>query len=422
MAVSDGRSSIGRMRSVELFGGAGGLALGAELAGFRSTRFVEWDRWACDTVRQNATLGYPLVSDWTVHEGDVRAVDWRAIASEEVVDVVTGGPPCQPFSAGGKARAADDSRDMFPAAAEVIRELRPQAFVLENVRGLTRAAFANYYQLILLRLKYPDLPQRVGEAWTDHLARLQRAETGEHEDATAEYRVLPTLVNAADFGVPQHRHRVFIIGIRADVDADWSFPLPTHTQDRLLHDQWVTGEYWERHGVAVKDRPALAGALVGKVRRLSVLDPAELGLPWRTVRDALVGLPEPSLKGSREFLNHRLQPGARQYPGHTGSPLDSPAKTLKAGGHGVPGGENMLLRPDGTVRYFSVREAARLQTFPDRYELHGAWGEAMRQIGNAVPVRLGEIVMGSVREHLEAAAVRSDLAVLRSLGTPFEVR
>ncbi len=217
------------MRSVELFGGAGGLALGSELAGLEGTLFVEWDRWACDTVRQNQERGFPLVSDWTVSEGDVRCIDWREVSRQDVIDVVAGGPPCQPFSMGGKARAADDSRDMFPAAAEVIRELRPQAFVLENVRGLTRAAFANYYQLILLRLKHPDLPQNASESWFDHLQRLQRYETSDHRGDSGEYRVVPTLVNAADYGVPQHRHRVFVVGFRVDVDAEWSFPEPTHS-------------------------------------------------------------------------------------------------------------------------------------------------------------------------------------------------
>src|SRR5690606_26287424 len=113
---------------------------------------------------------------------------------------------------------------------------------------------------------------------------------------------------------------------------------------------------------------------------------------WRTVRDALEGLPEPKAKSPRGVHNHVLQPGARSYPGHTGSPVDLPAKTLKAGDHGVPGGENMLRRVDGTVRYFTVRESARLQTFPDDYELHGSWTEAMRQLGNAVPVELARQV------------------------------
>ena len=106
------------MKSVELFAGAGGLALGCELAGFSPAKVVEWDRWACDTVRQNRDRNYPLVADWDVVEGDVRSVDWASLG--DTVDLVAGGPPCQPFSTGGKARAADDSRDMFPATAEVI--------------------------------------------------------------------------------------------------------------------------------------------------------------------------------------------------------------------------------------------------------------------------------------------------------------
>ena len=111
-------------------------------------------------------------------------------------------------------------------------------------------------------------------------------------------------------------------------------------------------------------------------------------------------LPDPERGGSDVFANHIFNPGARQYKGHTGSPLDEPAKTLKAGDHGVPGGENMLRRVDGSVRYFTVREAARLQTFPDEYVFRGAWTEAMRQLGNAVPVRLAEMVARSVAEKL----------------------
>ena len=117
-------------------------------------------------------------------------------------------------------------------------------------------------------------------------------------------------------------------------------------------------------------------------------------------------------------MNHRLQAGARIYPGHTGSPLDLPAKTLKAGDHGVPGGENMLVRTDGSVRYFSVRESARLQTFPDGYELHGAWSEAMRQLGNAVPVTLAQVVASSVATHLLMADHRSLLSKLGSATQP----
>jgi DNA (cytosine-5)-methyltransferase 1 len=124
--------------------------------------------------------------------------------------------------------------------------------------------------------------------------------------------------------------------------------------------------------------------------------------PWLTVRDAISDLPDPERFPTNKIPNHRFNPGARSYPGHTGSPLDEPAKTLKAGDHGVPGGENMLTRPDGSLRYFTVREAARLQTFPDDYVFRGAWTEAMRQLGNAVPVRLAKVVASSVARTLLA--------------------
>lgn len=400
---SGAANTIGNMRSVELFGGAGGLALGSDKAGFKPEMFVEWDRWACDTVRENAARGFTQVQSWPVHEGDVRSVNWSSIPPG--IDLVTGGPPCQPFSMGGKGKAEDDSRDMFPAAAEAIRSLRPKAFLLENVKGLTRSTFANYYQLILLRLQFPEIVARPDETWFEHLQRLQAEQTsaGDHD---LTYRVVPTVVNAADYGVPQHRHRVFMVGFRSDIEAEWSFPSPTHSWDGLLHDQWISGGYWERHKVPTNRRPSPPAGIEARLKRLRT-EATELALPWKTVRDALAGLPEPVAGGTDAFMNHSLQPGARSYPGHTGSPLDLPAKTLKAGAHGVPGGENMLRRVDGTVRYFSVRESARLQTFPDDYELHGAWGEAMRQLGNAVPVLLAQTVAASVASHLSQAKWRA---------------
>lgn len=122
------------------------------------------------------------------------------------------------------------------------------------------------------------------------------------------------------------------------------------------------------------------------------------------MRDAIADLPDPEQHPNSSISNHRLNPGARSYKGHTGSPYDESAKTLKAGDHEVPGGENMLLRPDRSVRYFSVREAARLQTFPDDYEFRGSWTESMRQLGNSVPVRLAEAVARSVAAALSGKA------------------
>lgn len=387
------------LKSVELFAGAGGLAMGVSLAGFETLAVLEWDKWACDTMRENRDRGYPVVRDWPIWEGDVRAFDWSGIPED--IDLLAGGPPCQPFSMGGKHKAFGDKRDMFPTSVGVVRALKPKAFIFENVKGLTRSSFANYYQYILLQLEFPEVVRRDGETWPDHLKRLQEEKTsGALHLNGLTYNVVPTLVNAADYGVPQKRERVFMVGFRADLGVEWSFPRPTHSFDSLLRDQWVTGEYWDRHGIAASERPGMPARLETRIRRLSSeLLPCE-EKPWRTVRDALQDIPDPRLPESQVYRNHRFQDGAKTYPGHTGSPLDLPAKTLKAGDHGVPGGENMMVRDDGTVRYFSVRESARLQTFPDGYMFHGSWTETMRQLGNAVPVTLGRSVAASVAERL----------------------
>jgi DNA (cytosine-5)-methyltransferase 1 len=117
--------------------------------------------------------------------------------------------------------------------------------------------------------------------------------------------------------------------------------------------------------------------------------------PWQTVRDALVDIPK---LGDDNFFpsEHIVRQGAKEYPGHTGSPIDEPAKTVKAGSHGVPGGENMIKFSDGSVRYFTVFEAKRIQTFPDNYRIVGSWTEAMRQLGNAVPVKLAQAISSSI--------------------------
>lgn len=388
------------MKCVELYAGAGGLAMGVHLAGFEPQAVVEWDKWACDTIRENGACGYPLVAGWNVHEGDVRAFDWESVG--EGIDLLAGGPPCQPFSMGGKHKAHDDSRDMFPATVDIVRRLRPRAFIVENVKGLTRSSFANYYQYILLQLTFPEVGKRKNEDWLSHFRRLQKEKaSGKAIGKGLTYNVVPTLVNAADYGIPQKRERVFIVGFRSDLGVEWSFPKATHSFDALLYDQFVSGEYWKRHGIK---KPATSEKHAARIRRLGMLPPDTL--PWRTVRDALVGLPDPKAKAAKTIPDHRFQDGAKVYPGHTGSPLDLPAKTLKAGDHGVPGGENMLVREDGSVRYFTVREAARIQTFPDGYRFHGSWTETMRQLGNAVPVMLGRIVAASVAEKLVLAQMQ----------------
>lgn len=379
------------MRSVELFAGAGGLALGLSRAGFEPKAVVEWDKWCCDTIFENQAAGFPNVQTWPVTLGDVCDFSYSGLGE---VDIVSGGPPCQPFSLGGKHLAFNDARDMFPQAVRAVRELKPKAFIFENVKGLTRTSFATYFEYIRLQLMYPELVKLPGEHWVDHCASLERHHTF-HREAGLEYRVVTRLLNAADYGVPQRRERVFFVGFRADLEIEWCFPEPTHSCEALARAQAVTGEYWDRHKVPRHERASRLGTQQNAISELELS-------PWNTVRDAIFDLPDPEINPCGSIPNHAFNPGARAYAGHTGSLLDEPAKTLKAGDHGVPGGENMLARADGTVRYFTVREAARLQTFPDDYVFHGSWTETMRQLGNAVPVQLAEVVAKSVRRQLYA--------------------
>lgn len=386
------------MKSIELFAGAGGLAMGVAEAGFHHEALLEWDSDSCRALRTNISRPDWKFENWQVIEGDVATHSFHHYKNS--VDLVAGGPPCQPFSIGGKHRAFRDTRDMFPEAARVVSEVTPKAFIFENVRGLTREAFKNYFQYIILRLTFPEEIIGSSEEWTDHLARLERLYTRDSYTGL-RYSVLTQVLNAADFGVPQKRHRVFIVGFRSDIKEEWNFPTPTHSEDSLLISKWVEGDYWDDHQVTRKDRPIITPQEENRISRMMI----PLKHRWLTVRDAIGGLPAPDSKKALMYQGHRFQPGARPYAGHTGSQYDSPAKTLKAGDHGVPGGENMLAFEDGKFRYFTVRESARLQTFPDNYQFPTSWTESMRQIGNAVPITLGKVVASSVREALEHNAV-----------------
>ena len=386
------------MKSVELFAGAGGLALGMANAGFEHAAVIEWNSDACETFRENQRRGTHTIERWPLHQTDVRKFDYANLDRD--VMVVSGGPPCQPFSLGGKHKGYSDDRDMFPEAVRAVRELRPKAFIFENVKGLLRESFSDYFEYIHLQLTHPNLMRRQEETWREHRGRLEKHHTS--RQVRSEYNVVFRLLNAADYGVPQRRERVFLVGFRSDLGIQWTFPTESHSEDALLTAKWIKGEYWETHAVSRKQRPRLEERQEARVERLrhgSLF--GDHTQPWLTVRDAIVGLPDPE-KAPNDIANHNFNPGARSYPGHTGSPLDEPAKTLKAGDHGVPGGENMLARVDGTVRYFTVREAARLQTFPDDYSFRGPWTEAMRRLGNAVPVKLAETVARSVARTLNS--------------------
>lgn len=305
------------MNSLEIFSGAGGLAKGLEIAGFSHAAFVEFNKHACQSLAKN-------FESQKVFCGDVRDYDFASLSD---IDLVAGGPPCQPFSMGGKHQANADSRDMFPYAINAIAALRPKAFVFENVKGLLRASFSEYFDYVLLRLAFPHFSIEPDESWQAHLKKLRNKAL--HEPDSAQYHVSYKLLNAADYGVPQCRERVVIVGIRSDLQCKWRFPLPTHSSEQLVFEKYVSGAYWKRHGVAPID--AIASAHIAVQRATQVEAQPDLFAPklaaWRTVRDALVGVCDP--REHHSIAGHEFRHGARSYQGHTGGGLDQPAKNDK---------------------------------------------------------------------------------------------
>lgn len=377
------------MRSVELFAGCGGLALGVARAGFVHEFIVERDADSVETLNENKKRKVMHVRHWDIEQCDTRELDFRPL---EGIELLSGGPPCQPFSIGGKHLGPRDPRNMWPEAIRAIREIRPKAFLLENVRGLFRPDFSDYLAYITLQLTYPAFKRRSGEKWKSHLLRL-RARATSCGEGKGEYRVLARAINAADYGAPQKRHRAIFIGVAAEFGDDWSFPAATHSQVALAWSKHVARDYRERHGarrICATSSESEAKAL----RRVLAIKEKPKERPWVTVRDAIGDLPAPTKR--EKVSGHWQHPGARAYANHTGSNLDEPAKALKAGDHGVPGGENMLAAHNGNVRYFTIREMARLQGFPDDFVVSGSWKSATRQLGNAVPTSVGQYMAGAI--------------------------
>jgi len=395
-------------KSVELFSGAGGLALGLHFAGFRHQALYEWNKPAVETLRFNQAQKHIALKGCQISRADVREIDFTQYSG---VDLVAGGPPCQPFSMGGKAAGMNDARDMFPQAVRAVAEIKPRAFIFENVRGLLRPAFSNYVEFIRLQMEFPSFLISENVSWDKNLARLQRhKERSGAGGGDLRYRVHIHQANAADYGVPQQRHRVFFIGFRSDVQTEWSFPQPTHSEEELLIEQFVTDVYWERRGIRKLTESAFSPSIVRRGERLQNKKGQSLFSelkPWFTLGEAINDLPKPTTRESKDWFNHRQQKGAKAYPGHTGSSLYRPSKALKAGDHGVPGGENMIAYTNGSVRYLTIRESARVQTFPDDYQFLGSWTESMRQLGNAVPIELARIVGESVAKALRKDSYRA---------------
>ena len=192
---------------------------------------------------------------------------------------------------------------------------------------------------------------------------------------------------AADYGVAQRRVRVIMVAVRSDLALNWSWPEPTHCADALLRDK-LDHYYWAEHELPVPELD-LAAFTIRRAQRL----PRPLRRQrWRTLRDVIGDLPEPaSSEEDAQLAGHVSWPGARLYRGHSGSLLDEVSKTIKAGVHGVAGGEHIVHLDDGSYRYLTVRECMRIQDLPDTLKINDTRTAAMRQIGNAVPPRVAEV-------------------------------
>ncbi|MBA4261663.1 MAG: DNA (cytosine-5-)-methyltransferase [Comamonadaceae bacterium] len=214
------------LNSLELCAGAGGQALGLESAGFAHSALIEWEPAACDTLRVNRP-------GWNVIEGDLRHFSGGAYKG---IDLVAGGVPCPPFSKAGKQLGADDERDLFPEAIRLVDECRPQAVMLENVRGLLDAVFEDYRSKVEKQLtKLGYVP-----GWR--------------------------LLNACDYGVSQLRPRVVFVGIRKDLAAGFSWPEPLKTPpptvgalllDLMNAEGWRGAQRWSEQANAIA--PTLVG-------------------------------------------------------------------------------------------------------------------------------------------------------------------
>lgn len=305
--------SDGRLTVVELFAGAGGMALGLEQAGFRHIALVERDAECVATLRANGFRSVlccdAAIEDYSRFQG---------------ADLVAGGPPCQPFSIEGKSEGRHDARDGWSAAIRAVREVKPRAFVFENVMGMMRDQFEEYRNCILR--DFYDMG----------------------------YCVHMHVVDAAHYGVAQHRKRLFMTGFRG---VHW-FAKPTPEENQV------------------------------------------------TVQQALQTLGPPNGVNGHE-LHGAL---ARPYGTKTGSSLDKPSRTLVAGSGHPGGGTNMLRQSDGFHRYYTLREMARLQSFPDTFKVHKTWSRAMHQMGNACPPKLARVFGQSIHAVLsDDGALASDV-------------
>ena len=328
---------------LELFAGAGGLAVGMEKAGLKCVALNEIDKWACQTLRNNRP-------NWNVLEGDIKSFDFKGYHNK--VDVVTGGFPCQAFSYAGKKLGLADARGtLFYEFARVVKEVNPPICIGENVRGL--------------------LSHEKGQTLQGMISILD--EIG--------YNVVPVQVlKAINYNVPQKRERLILVGIRKDIDLKYEYPEP-YKKIYNLKDALKKGDLFDCNV------PKSAGSKYPQ----SKIDVLKLVPPKGYWRD----LPQEIQK---EFMGGSFHLGG----GKTGIARrigwDEPCLTLTCS---PAQKQTERCHPEET-RPFTVREYARIQTFPDNWEFFGSVAQQYKQIGNAVPVNLGKEVGYSIIKFLNS--------------------
>lgn len=326
---------------IELFAGAGGLAVGLEKAGLKCVALNEIDKWACNTLRQNRP-------NWNVLEGDIK--DFNFTEYKNKVNIVTGGFPCQAFSYAGKKLGLNDARGtLFYEFARVVQEVSPEICIGENVRGL--------------------LSHEKGKTLQGMISILD--EIG--------YNVVPVQVlKAINFKVPQKRERLILVGIRKDIDVNYHYPKP-YKKIYNLSDALKKGELFDC------DVPQSDGVKYPKLKK-SVLDLVPPKGYWRDL----------PLEIQKEYMGGSFYLGG----GKTGIARrigwDEPCLTLTCS---PAQKQTERCHPEET-RPFTVREYARIQTFPDDWKFDGALAQQYKQIGNAVPVNLGREIGYSIVKFL----------------------
>jgi DNA (cytosine-5)-methyltransferase 1 len=316
---------------LELFAGAGGLAIGLEKAGIKCVALNEIDKWACNTLRVNRP-------NWNVLEGDIRSFNFEEY--NDKVDIVTGGFPCQAFSYAGKKLGLKDARGtLFYEFARVVKEVNPPICIGENVKGL--------------------LSHEKGKTLEGMISILD--EIG--------YNVVPVQVlKAINYKVPQKRERLILVGIRKDITLKFQYPKP-HYKIYNLIDALKKGELYN------SDVPKSEGSKYPEHKKEVLKLVPQKGY-WRNL----------PLDIQKEYMGKSfyLSGGKTGIARRIG--WDEPSLTLTCS---PAQKQTERCHPEET-RPFTVREYARIQTFPDDWKITGSISQQYKQIGNAVPCNLGQ--------------------------------